>query len=194
MSEERIEDAVSFLELEECDEDFVDNLEERIKNYKNSEDEEAALAPDSKLDARNWLLAYAHYEDENKFLSDYKKVLEEKYITPIKSQIDQNKESMSVIKTGLAEFLEKAEEKKVKFPDIGTISEYTPPKKVLYPEDEDAYAQKLLEEGSEFVVNKPSLDKKKIKDFIKDNNKLPLDDLYFEDQETSVRFTRARKK
>lgn len=193
---EEMREAFDFLELEEVDAQEFHDLYSAFAETENDSEKVVELSPDSKLAARSWMLAYAHLEARNAELKDYKKELENRYIDPVKAEMEQNERAQTVIKQGIKQFLDNSEEDKIKFPDVGTFSSYSPPDSIVYPEDEEAFAQKIYEEGSdeekELIKLKYSFDKNAVKAKYKSDKKLPIKGLSIESNERSVRFQKAK--
>jgi predicted outer membrane protein len=194
---EETKNTVSFLELEEVDEEAFEDLYQKLQEYANQENKDAVIAPETKLEVRNWLMSYMKLEDEIDELKEYLEMLDERYLQPSRDRIEAHKANMDLLKKGMLQFLNNAEEKKVIFPELATVSRWNPEDKIIYPEEEKELkelAEKLFKEGSEFVVPKPALDKKKIKEYWEKNKKLPIESLDVDTGRESVRVTRAKNK
>lgn len=178
--------------------DFAD-FYDKLKGFMESDeddDEMVVICPDTALDARNWVFAFVKMKEEIEFLKKaYIPALMEKYIKPSKDKIEQLEAAQGFVKSGLFEFLRQIGEKKVSFPDLATVSESKTQPKVIYPEDEKAFLEMLVEKGSDYVVKKPSIDKKRILAEYKASEELPFDELIGEAAGTNVRVTvsKARK-
>lgn len=176
-------------------EDFSD-FYDKIKDF-IGDDEIPTVCPESKIAARDWVLAFVKMKEDIEFYKkEYIPALTEKYITPVKDKIEQLEKSQDFIKDGLMEFLSSIGEKKVSFPDLATVSEAKTPVKVIYPENEEDLIKKILEEdeNSEYIVKKPSLDKKKILNEYKEKEELPFDELLGEAAGTTLRVTVAKSR
>jgi len=171
--------------------DFYSELECQIENS----EEVSVMPPESRLKAREWLYAVIKLEDEISFLKDeYIKYLTEKHILPVKEKIKKYDKSIEILRLGLRKFLENAEEQKVNFPDLATVSKFNPQNQIIYPDDERELAERLHKEESEYINLNPKLDKKKIRDFFKKNKNLPISDLSIVDSIPTVKITREKKK
>lgn len=193
-----LREAFDFLNLEDVDSKEVDELVAKLNESGQDTEKEAQISPDSKLSARSWALAYAHLDAENNRLKEYQKYLEERYIKPVKDNVERNEKAQDIIKGGIKQFLDNAEEDSVKFPDVGTFAKYSPPDSIVYPEDEESFAKEIAETGSaeekSLIRAKFCLDKKAIKAAYKETSKLPLKGLGIETNDKSVRFTEAKPK
>lgn len=157
-------------------------------------DETAIMPPESRLKAREWLYAVMKLEDEVSFLkNDYIKYLTEKHISPVKDKLKKYDKSIEFLRLGLRQFLDNAEEQKVNFPDLATVSQYNPPDQIIYPDDEKELSERLYKEDSKYVSPNPKLDKKKIKDYFKEKGKLPISDLSSSNSVKTVKITREKK-
>lgn len=195
---EEMKEAFDFLELEEVDSEEFHSLYQAFADSENDPEKIVEISPDSKLAARSWMMAYAHLDARNAELKDYQKQLEKRYIDPVKEEMAQNERAQAIIKLGIKQFLDNSEEDKIKFPDVGTFSSYSPPDKIVYPEDEESMAQKIFEAGTEeekaLVRVKYQFDKNAVKAKYKADNKLPIKGLSIEANERSVRFQKAKPK
>ena len=183
-----------FLELEEVETNAFDSLYEKLEEYQDS-DKDPEISPETRIDARDWLLARLHLEDEIDFYKkEYIPALKEKYLGPIEKKISQHERAIEIINIGLRQFLNNCEEDKVAFPDLGTVSRYSPPDKFVY-DDEEAIAKTLKEKKLiDLYKEKISIDKTAIKKWHKENKGFPCEGIKTESQKESVRVTRAKKK
>ena len=190
------EKLIDFLHLEEVDQDAFEELYQKLAEYSSGDKEIPMVAPEHKMEARSWLISYMKLEDEVDFLTDYVKILDQRYLQPSRDKIEANEEIMILLKSGLLDFLQNAEEDSVNFPELAKVSKWNPEDKIIYPEakEEKELAEKLFKLNSEFVVPKPAFDKKKIKEYYEKNKKVPIDELDVEKDRKSVRITRAKKK
>ena len=174
---------LQYMELDESDEEMFKDIYDKLEEYMDNEDESTPfVAPEDRISARDWLLASLKIEDEIKYLKEvYVKELEKKYILPVKNQIEKHNDALDILKQGLRQFLENAEERKVDFPDLASV-------------DEKEFAKMLHENNSEFIRVTPSLDKKGIQKYYKENKELPLEELRAEPGKKSVRITRKKIK
>lgn len=185
-------EAVSFLDLEEVDEILVEDLYESMESTMEAEDGKI-IPPDSKNQARGWVVTHQKLADEiERLQKEYIPFLMDRYIKPVKDKIEKHERVQELLREGLMEFLENIEETKVNFPDVATVYIQKAGEKIIYPEDEKAFAEKLGNENSKFVRKTFALDKTKIKKAYKENKKLPLDDLSIEKTDAEVRFRRAK--
>jgi len=187
---------LQYMELDESDEEMFKDIYDKLEEYMDNEDESTPfVAPEDRISARDWLLASLKIEDEIKYLKEvYVKELEKKYILPVKNQIEKHNDALDILKQGLRQFLENAEERKVDFPDLASVGQYDAAEKIIYPEDEKEFAKMLHENNSEFIRVTPSLDKKGIQKYYKENKELPLEELRAEPGKKSVRITRKKIK
>lgn len=196
--EETLKEAFSFLNLEEVDSNEVESLYNLILPLENTPEKVAEIAPNSKLAARSWVMAYAHLDERNDWLKEYQSHLEKRYILPIKEEMEKNETAKTIIKSGIKSFLDNAEEDSVKFPDIGTVSRFNPPISIVYPENEEEFAKKIYETGEDsekkFVRVKYSFDKNAVKSEHKETGKLPINGIETEKNEPTVRFQKAKSK
>ena len=78
------------------------------------------------------------------------------------------------------------------FPDLATVSEAKTPMKIIYPEDEKELLEKMQKEDSEFVVKKPTLNKKAMLESYRETGELPHSDLVGEKAGKTIRVTIAK--
>jgi hypothetical protein len=164
-------------------EDFDNLLEELDKNISDTieKDEESEYSPDDKIEAREWLSLYVQLGKEIDFLKEELiPHLQKKYIEPNLEKIDKNEKRRETLRDGLLLFLEKIGEKKVNYPELGTVSWQNAKAKILYPEDEKSFLEKLVEQKSDYVTYKPSIDKKKIQMYFSENDEVPISSLSVE--------------
>jgi len=182
-------------ELEEAEfDEFYDKIEQFIREEQNGE-ALPVFSPDSRLKARDWVYAFVKIKEDIEFYKEkYIPWLTEKYIKPVRDKIEKHIAAQEYIKDGLFEFLEAAEEKKVVFPDLATVSKAKVQPKLIYPEDESALLQQLIEEESEFVIKKPALDKKTMLAQYKKTGEVPVDGLVGEAETEAIRITVAKSR
>lgn len=182
--------------ITEVEVESFDELYESIESNLGGDDDVVVEPPDSRLSARKWILAYQHLEDEIEYYKkEYIPSLEEKYIKPVKKEIEKHERQMGFIKSKLVEFLDNVGETTVKFPDLATMSKTTTADKIIYPKNEKELAETLHKNGeTDFVRVSYALDKKAIGDHFKKNKKVPISDTSIEEGESTVRFTRKNKK
>lgn len=193
---EETELKIDLSEFEEVDEKEFNTLYESLKEYLDDPEKIATVSPGTKLDAREWAMSLLRVEDEIEWLkSEYIPRMIEKYIKPSKDKIEQHSRVVDILRHGIRQFLDNAEEKNVCFPDLGTFSKYDPPVKIIYPEkdEEKELIEKLWNEENKFVVPKPAFDKKKIMEYFKENKKVPISDLKVEQGIPSIKVSRAKK-
>jgi len=184
----RVIAAIQNMETEDFS-DFYDKVKELMTD-EGDEEEGVVICPDSKLDARNWVFAFVKMKEEIDFLKgDLIPALTEKYIKPSREKIEQLETAQGFVKSGLFEFLRQIGEKKVSFPELATVSEAKGQPKVIYPEDEGAFLAMLVEQDSDYIINKPSIDKKRILDEWKKTEELPFDELLGKAAGTNIRIT-----
>jgi len=190
MTIEKVKLTADMLEEENFD-DFFEELEKMVEDP-----DEITISPDSKIDSRKWVSAYIRLAEEIDFLkNEYIPHLTEKFIAPSKNKIERIKEQQDAIKGGLQDFLEDLGEKKINFPELGTVFLKATQKKIIYPEDESAYAEKLMAEGNkDYIVTTAKLNKKKISQEFKDTGKLPLQGVTGEEAGVSVNIRRTKVK
>jgi len=183
---------VATIDLEKAEEIELDDFFNQIHSLMDSE-ENSRILPDDRLSARKWLLAILHYEKEVNFLKDeYKSALISKYIYPIDKKIEQLEKSQSYLRDGLLQFLKNADQKNVNFPDLGTVTRVDGTDKIIYPEDEAAFAEALRASGNDQFINvKYSLNKKAIGEFYKDHGEFPVSGLSTEKKSDSIRIRKA---
>jgi len=185
---------LQYMSLDESDEEMFKDIYDRLDEYMGNEDNETPfVAPEDRISARDWLLASLKIEDEIKYLKEvYIKELEKRYIAPVKEKIEKHNDALEILKQGLRQFLENAEERKVDFPDLASVGQYDAAEKIIYPEDEKEFAKMLHDNNSGFIRITPSLDKKEIQKFYKENKELPFEELRVEPGKKSVRITRKK--
>ena len=185
------EDKVMFDEADEVSfADFYESIDDKLGS-----DEESIVVPDSRLAARDWLLAILKSEDEiDYYKKEYLPHLVSKYMDPVREKIAKLEKTKEFLRSGMREFLENAGEKSVTFPDLATVSKYGPPAKLIYPDDEKELLAVLEKEKSEFVRSELKIDKKKISSEFKKTGKPPIDALIVEESTPTVKITRVKKK
>jgi hypothetical protein len=195
MGTEQVIEEIKKMEEEDFSE-FYEQISEKMNELSGDDGKEDGVAgPDSAMSARNWVFAYIKLKEKNEFLKEeYIPALTEKYIVPVKDKISKNEEAQDFIKAGLLDYLTASEQKNIYFPDLATVCEAKTQPKLIYPDDLDAFLQKLVEEKSEFVVNKPSLDKKAMLEQFKKTGEVPHQDLIGEGEGVSVRITVAKSR
>lgn len=187
-------------DLTEITEEEKLELEELLDSFNEEIDDAGAeTAPSSRIEARKWVHAYLHADKEKKYLKDeYIPFLMEKYIAPVKDKMERLSKAQDFIKDNCLDFLESAEETKINFPDLATISIVTSKEKIVYPEDKDveeSMAEQLFKDGkSNFVKTSHKFDKKAISEYYKDHEELPFSGLGIEETDKTVRVTKAKKK
>jgi hypothetical protein len=194
-TKEQVIEEIQKMEEEDFSE-FYELISEKMNELSGNDGEDSGIVgPDSAISARNWVFAYIKLKEKNEFFKEeYIPALTEKYIAPVRLRITKNEEAQDFIKSGLLDFLKASEQKNITFPDLATVCEAKTQPKLVYPEDLDAFLQKLIEEKSEFVVNKPSLDKKAMLDQFKKTGEVPHQDLIGEGEGTSIRITVAKSR
>ena len=178
-------------------EDMLDLMEEEeVEAFLSTiSSDDGSVVPDDKIESRKWVVAYLKIKKEIDFLKkEYKPFLKGKYLDPIDDKVCSLEEQQDMIKEGLFEFLEEAEEQKVSFPDVGTAYKMKTKPKLLYPDDEKALIDKLNNENSEFISNKPILDKKKLLAEFIATGKVPIADLTGVGEGETVGIRAATKK
>jgi len=184
-----------FDELVEVEEDFG-TLYKELDKYIETNGEEKIAPPDSRISARDWTNAYLKMRNEIEYFKKiYIPALMKKYIDPVKSKIESYEKRQDAIKEMLAYFLDDIGEKNVVFPDLGTVCRTKGSDTILYPEDEEGLnnlVMKLKEEGSEFIVDNPRLDKKKIKEYYTTHKELPFEGIVVEKAEDSIRIIQKK--
>lgn len=182
------------LDVENIDEVEFDEFFAQIHSHLSGEEEISSTAPKDNIGARKWLTAATKIEDKiTYFKGDYKKFLKKRYLDPVDKKVEQLEKSVDFIKEGLLQFLNATEEKNIPFPDLATVSKVSSKDKIVYPEDEEAFAEALHNSGEEdFVVTKFRIDKKAINKAFKDSGELPVSGLATEETSESVRITRAK--
>jgi len=189
MSDNRLSDAVMEMETDEFD-DFYSQIESLM-----SENSEVVIQPESKIDARKWVFSYIKMKEEIEFYKqEYIPFLMEKYINPVKEKIEKLENAQDYIKTGLFDFLDSIDEKKITFPDLATVSEVKTQPRIIYPDDEESLIKLLVEEDSPYIINKPVIDKKRILSDFKESGDLPIGNVVGELGGTMVRITTLKKK
>lgn len=182
-------------EMEEVDLDDFEKLLEQIETSGQDADG-PSVRPDTKLSARQWLMAVLKIDsDIDSLKKDYIPALEERYIRPCRDKIEKLENQKEFLRKGLRDFLDTVEETKVNFPDLATVSAYDTPDKIVYPEKEELkeLVATLEEKNSEYIVKTPSIDKDKVKEYFKNNGKVPLNGLIVESGSATVRITKAKK-
>lgn len=189
------------LEEEEFDDDIqalIDSLE--IESTGDVSAAPDVMAPKSRLEARKWVSAFLKLKKEQDWLKDeYIPHLTKKYIEPQKNKMSKMDAEKDALLSGLKFFLEQNEEgekiKKVNFPDLGTVYLKENQAKVLYPENEDDFVQKLIDAGNiDYLVVSHKIDKKKIGQEFKDTNILPVDGLSIVDKEVVAQIRKVAEK
>ncbi|HUS48754.1 MAG TPA: hypothetical protein VMZ91_01185 [Candidatus Paceibacterota bacterium] len=176
-------------EFEEIDFEEFEGIIEKLK-------EGEADCPCSKNEISRYVKAFIDLKDESKYLKEeYKPFIKEKYINPIDEKIKNNTEEQELIKQAILRGLNEIDEKKANFPGIGKIAKTKVAEKILYPTDEKDFAEKILREdpNSDFIVLKPSLNKKKIMEFFKNEGEVPFQELSVEEKRETVRITSEKK-
>ena len=184
------------LNIEDIDEVEFDEFFEQIHQHLEEDENSASVAPADRIEARKWAIASLRMKDEIEFLDKkYKTHLQEKYLEPVDKKIRKMQESIAFVEEGLLKFLKSSGEKRVSFPDIGTVSKVKSKKKIIYPEDENSFAENLRSSGDEDFVNmKYTINKKAISKYLKDKGELPVSGLATEKTPESIRITRAKNK
>lgn len=185
-------ESVNFLDLEEVDELSIQQLYDDVERTLD-EDGAVVVSPGSHNEARNWVYAHQKLSAEiDRLKGEYIPYLMERYIEPVKKKIERHKEAQEIIKGGLMEFLENIQETKANFPDLATVYIQKASEKIIYPENEDALADALHKNGSDFVRVSAKLDKTKIKQVYGETGQLPIPELSIEQSEPEVRFRKAK--
>jgi hypothetical protein len=188
-SKEKVIEAINDMEVE----DFS-LFYEKIKSVLDNDQEEGpAIRPDSKIDARDWVMAYIKAEEEIKWIKEELiPELTKKYIEPSKSKIEKLKRAQEFIKDGIFDFLKSIGEKKISFPELATFSQAKVPAKIIYPDDENELVEKLVETESNFIKKSFSLDKKKILEHFRNTGEIPIDSLVAQEESTAIRVTLSK--
>jgi hypothetical protein len=189
------------IDLEKIEGTDIDEVLDKIQSFKDqqallgeSEEEIFTVMPESKIDARKWLLAYQKLDKDIDYLKDeYIKYLTDKYIAPVRAKIEKHVEQQDFIKNSLLAFLESIEEKNICFPDLGTVYQSKTPIKLLYPEDDEAILERLAKEKPEFVRTTLAFDKKKVMEVYKETEELPFDGITVIESMQTVRIKDAKK-
>jgi len=184
--------AIQSMEEEDFSE-FLDSVSEQLEAFVGGE-KEASICPESKIEARNWVFAYIKLKEQIEWDEILIKHLVEKYIDPVKRDIEKCERSQEFVKSGLADFLVNAEETKISFPELATVSEAKTPMKIIYPEDEKAFLEKLEKEESEFVIKKSALNKKAMLASYRETKELPHSDLIGENEGRTIRVTISKSR
>ena len=193
VTKDMVLEAIEKMEEEDFSE-FLQGISDQLEEFIGG-DEEAVICPESKISARDWVFAFVKLKEQIEFLKkEYIPALTARYIAPVRESIEKCEQSQEFIKAGLQEFLEKAEEKKVVFPDLATVSEAKTPSKLVYPEDESSFLEKLVSEKSEFVIYKPSIDKNSMLKIFRDTDEIPHGDLIGEGAGKTIRVTVSKSR
>lgn len=177
-------------------EEVVDEAED-FEGYlqKIKESEETVV-----LDSKNEISRFVEYRQkkirENKYLKEeYKPFVMKKHIDPINEKIKKNEEDIDFLNQVILSGMEEVGEKTVTFPDIAKITVSTVPESIIYPEDDKAFVEKIVEENPEspFLRKKYELDKKGIKEYYKNNEALPFPELEIKSESKTIKVTDLAK-
>ena len=177
------------------DQEFIDFFDQVEAHIGGDSDIPAVAPPDSQINARNWLLSVVKVDKDIDYFNDvYIPKLMERYINPVKEKIESLNKTKDFLRRGIRDFMEAAQEKKVVFPEIATVTAIAATVEIVYPEDEKEFAKKLHQDDSEYIRVTPSLDKKKIKEEFKKTGKIPVDGLSTREVEPTIRIVKVKEK
>lgn len=184
-------------EMDNLEEVDIQDLINQLTDLIGEEEPDRSFSPQSKLEASRWLKAYLKIQEEQDWLKDeYLVQRMQEVIDPIKKKLSSMDQQKDIIKSGLMEFIQEHNDgEKVSFPDLGTAYVSKSQPKLLYPKDENGLIEKLIKQGDKrYVVEKYSLDKKKLLQYYKDNNEVPIEGITAESASENIVVRAAKKK